>query len=277
MYHIRSESRWRLLDFAELWQHRELLFFLSWRDLKVRYKQTLLGFAWAIITPLVLTVVFTLFFGRLGKLPTDGLPKPVFYMAGLVIWRYFATALQSIANSLVGNAHLLTKVYFPRLLIPLSLAMTALVELGIAFGMLLILMLYFNTTPALTSLLLPLLVVATMLTALGVGLFFAALNVRFRDVGSVLPLMVQMWMYVTVIIPFSRIPQSLGDWRYLYGLNPVAGVVEGWRWCLMHNVEGGAIPSPWPLLAVGAPVTIVLLLVGLLYFHRVERQFADIV
>lgn len=225
----------------------------------------------------MLTVVFTLFFGRLGRLPTDGLPKPVFYMAGLVIWRYFATALLNISNSLVGNANLLTKIYFPRLLIPLSLAMTALVEFVIAFGILLILMLYYSTPPGLMTLFLPVLLLMTMATALGVGLFFAALNVRFRDVRAIMPLIIQMWMYVTVIIPFSRIPQSLGDWRYLYGLNPVAGVVEGWRWCLMHNVDGMSIPAPWPLLAIGVPVTIVLLLVGLLYFHRVERQFADIV
>jgi len=277
VFQIRAVSRWRLLNLSEMWQHRELLFFLSWRDLKVRYKQTLLGFAWAIITPLLLTVVFTLFFGRLGNLPTDGLPKPVFYMAGLVIWRYFATALQSISNSLVGNAHLLTKVYFPRLLIPLSLAVTALVELVIAFAMLVILMVYFHTPPALTTLLLPVLVLMTMATALGIGLFFAALNVRFRDVRALMPLIAQMWMYITVIIPFSRIPQRFGDWRYLYGLNPMAGIVEGWRWCLMNNAEGMSIPNPWPLIAVGAPVTLVLLLVGLLYFHRVERQFADIV
>lgn len=274
---IRPTKGWLALNLSELWEYRELLYFLVWRDIKVRYKQTLLGFGWAIISPLMLTVVFTLVFGRLGKLPTDGLPKPVFYMAGLVIWRYFAQSLTSASNSLVGNAGMLTKIYFPRLLIPLGSILTGAVDLAIALVMLSVVMAYFQTVPALTTLLLPVLILMTAATTLGVGLFFAALNVRFRDVRSLLPLLVQLWMYITVIVPFSRIPERFGDWRYLYGLNPMAGVVEGFRWCLLHSVDGASMEPPWALLAVGAPVTLMILMAGLYYFRRVESQFADIV
>lgn len=274
---LRPHKGWLSLNLGELWEYRELLYFLAWRDIKVRYKQTLLGFGWAIISPLMLTVVFTLIFGRLGKLPTDGLPKAVFYMSGLVIWRYFAQALGQTSNSLVGNAGLLTKIYFPRLLIPLGTIVTHLVDFGIAMVMLGVIMAYYGIVPALTTLLLPLLVLMAAATTLGVGLFFAALNVRFRDVRSLLPLIIQLWMYITVIVPFSRIPERFGDWRYLYGLNPMAGVVEGFRWCLLHNASGASMEPPWVLLAVGAPVTLLCLLAGLFYFRRVEGQFADIV
>jgi len=274
---IRPAKGWLALNLKELWEYNELLYFLVWRDIKVRYKQTILGVSWAIISPLMLTVVFTLIFGRLGKLPTDGLPGAVFYMAGLVIWRFFSQALTGTSNSLVGNAGLLTKIYFPRLLIPLGTIVTGLVDLAIALVMLGVVMAYYQTAPALTTLLLPLLILMTAATALGVGLFFAALNVRFRDVRSVLPLLTQLWMFITVIVPYSRIPESYGHWRYLYGVNPMAGVVEGFRWCLLHNVSSSTMAPPWPLIAMGIPITVVLLFAGLYYFRRVESQFADII
>jgi len=274
---IRPVSGWLALNLGELRDYTDLLYFLVWRDLKVRYKQTVLGFGWAIISPLMHTVVFTLIFGRLGQLHTDGVPMAVFYMTGLVIWRYFSQALNATSNSLVGNASLLTKVYFPRLLIPLGSMVTGLVDLAIALGMLGLIMAYFQIVPALTTLLLPLLILMTAATALGVGLFFAALNVRFRDVGSLLPLLLQLWMFITVIVPFSKIPAHFGAWRYLYGINPMAGVVEGFRWCLMNNLAGATMEPPWVLLAVGAPVTLAALILGLYYFRRVESLFADIV
>ncbi len=274
---IRPAKGWLALNLKELWEYNELLYFLVWRDIKVRYKQTILGFGWAIISPLMLTVVFTLIFGRLGKLPTDGLPRPLFYMAGLVIWRYFSQALTATSNSLVGNAALLTKIYLPRLLIPLGTILTGLVDLAIALVMLGVVMAYFQTAPALTALLLPLLILMAAATALGVGLIFAALNVRFRDVRSLLPLLIQLWMYITVIVPFSRIPERFGHWRYLYGINPMAGVVEGFRWCLLNSVAGTTMNPPWALLAVGVPTSAAILVMGLYYFRRAESQFADIV
>ena len=274
---IRPTKGWLALNLGDIWEYRELLYFLVWRDIKVRYKQTVLGFGWAIISPLMLTVVFTLIFGRLGNLPTDGLPKAVYYMAGLVIWRYFSQGLLNASNSLVGNAGMLTKIYFPRLLIPLGSIVTCAVDLGIALVMLGAIMAYYQTAPAITTLLVPVLILMAAAITLGVGLFFAALNVRFRDVRALLPLLVQLWMYITVIVPFSRIPERFGDWRYLYGLNPMAGVVEGFRWCLLHNVSGASMAPPWALLAVGTPVTLIILTAGLYYFRRVESQFADIV
>lgn len=279
---IRPPRGWLHIDFAELWKYRELLYFFCWRDLKVRYKQTLLGFAWAILGPVLQTVVFTLIFGKLAELPTDGLPQPVFYMAGLVIWKYFSQSLTMTSNCLVGGAHLLTKIYFPRVLLPISTVLTGLVDFVIAFGAFMILVAYFNVLPAPTAIVLPLFVLITVMTALGVGLFFAALNVKYRDVRTLVPFIVQFWMYASVIFPFSRFAEWMefhgwGAWKYLFGLNPIAGVVEGFRWCLFSHLEGVTVQPPWPLLAWGAPVAVILLLAGLAYFRRVEGQFADIV
>ncbi|MCP4249346.1 MAG: ABC transporter permease, partial [bacterium] len=268
---------WCPVNWAELWDARELLFFLAWRDIKVRYKQTLLGFAWAVLGPLAQAIIFTFIFARVAALPSDGLPPAVFYMAGLVVWGYFATSLAMCANSLVGNQPLLTKIYLPRLIIPLSAVVTGLVDLLIAFGILLVMMLYYQIAPAATVLLLPLLVLMAMGAALGTGLIFAALNVKYRDVRSIAPFLVQLLMYCTLIVPFSQMPERFGLWRYLYGLNPMAGVVEGFRWCLAHHLMDPAAAPPWALLAVGAPVTVLLVVCGLAYFKRVESQFADIV
>ncbi len=270
---IRPIKGWVPIRLGELWVQRELLYFFVWRDIKVRYKQTLLGLAWTILVPLANTVVFTVVFGKLAKLPTDGLPEPVFYMAGLVIWKYFASALTSASGSLVNSSGLLTKIYFPRLFLPISTCITGLVDFFIAFSALLLLVLYYQILPALTILLLPLLLVVAMGTALGVGLFFAALNVRYRDVGVLVPFVVQIWMYCSVIVPFSMIPDEYGNWRYLYGINPMAGVIEGLRWSLMP----GTLEAPWILIGIGAVAALSVLFWGLYYFKRMEEVFADIV
>jgi lipopolysaccharide transport system permease protein len=273
---IQPQKGWIKLNLAEMWQNRELLYFLSLRDITVKYKQTLLGISWAIFNPILNTFIFTIIFGKVSKLPSDGLPYPVFYMAGLIIWKYFADALTGVSNSMVGASHLLTKIYFPRLFIPLSICIAYLIDLLIAFLLILILMTWYHLVPAVTILLLPVLVLIAMGTALGVGLFFAALNVRFRDVKMLVPFLVQIWMYGSVIFPFSRLPERWGEWRYLWGLNPMAGIVEGFRWCLLHNSMLSKEP-PLILLAIGIPVMGLFLLGGLFYFRRVENQFADIV
>lgn len=275
--HICSQKGWISLNIKELWDNRELLYFFVWRDIKVRYKQTFLGVAWTVIVPLANTLVFTLLFGKLAKLPTDGLPQPVFYMAGLIIWKYFAATLSSVSSSLTDNTALLTKVYFPRLLLPFSTCILGLADFSIAFAALIALMLYFNTLPALTIVLIPFFVLIAVGTALGIGLFFAALNVKYRDVKSLVPFIIQLWMYCSVIVPFSMLPDDLGKLKYLYGLNPMAGVIEGFRWSLMHNVPGATVQNPFILVAIGAPVLIGMLIFGLYYFKRVENQFADIV
>jgi lipopolysaccharide transport system permease protein len=268
---------WVPLNIKELWDNRELLYFFVWRDIKVRYKQTFLGIAWTVIVPLANTIVFTLLFGKLAKLPTDGLPQPVFYMAGLVIWKYFSATLSSVSNSLTDNTALLTKIYFPRLLLPLSTCILGLLDFIIAFAALILLMLYCQTLPAATIVFIPFFVLIAVGTALGIGLFFAALNVKYRDVKSLVPFFIQLWMYCSVIVPFSMLPKDLGALRYLYGLNPMAGVIEGFRWSLMHHVPGATVQNPFLLIVIGLPVLIVMLIFGLYYFKRVENQFADIV
>ena len=234
--HIRPSRGWMALNLREMWEYRELLYFFVWRNMKVRYRQTLLGFTWAVVNPVVNTIAFTIIFGNVAKLPSDGLPPPVFFMIALSLWRYFAATLSSVSNSLVGSANLLTKIYFPRLLIPRNTCISGLADYFIALGILLALMLWFHVVPAASVLLLPVLLLLTVATALGVGLFFAALNVRYRDVGQIVPFLTSIWMYASVIIPFSGIPAGWGIWRYLYGLNPMAGIIEGCRWCFAHHV-----------------------------------------
>ncbi len=264
------------MDLPELWACRELLYFFCWRDFKVRYKQTLLGMTWAVLSPVGFTVIFVVIFGKLAKLPTDSLPQPIFYMTGLVVWGYFSKAFLATSQSLVTGGTLMTKVYFPRLLVPISTCVVGLVDFAIAFVVLVGLFLYFGIFPPLTSLLLPVLLLQALLTALGFGLIFGALNVRFRDVRNLVPFIIQFWMYASVVIPFSHVPQRYGPWRYLYGLNPIGGVVEGFRWCLTSHLPNATVEPPWLLVATGLPVTLLALVVGLLYFRRVERQLADI-
>ena len=268
------------INFAELWRFRELFASLIWRDISVRYKQTLLGISWAVIGPVASTVIFTLIFGGLAKLKTDDLAAPVFYMAGLTIWRYFQNALTTASGSLVNNQNLLTKIYFPRMIIPIASVLANLVDLLIGLAILFAVMLWYGIIPDHAILMLPLLVLIATGTALGAGLFFAALYVRYRDVVQLIPFLAQLWMYCTVIIPFSEFAARLGqwgNWRYLYGLNPMGGVVEGFRWCLARRSMSESVEAPWILICIGAGVMMIFLLWGVYYFRRVESQFADVV
>ena len=267
---ISPPSRWTSLEFRELWEYRELLYFLIWRDVKVRYKQTALGAAWAVIQPFFMMVVFSLFFGRLAKVPSDGIPYPVFTFCALLPWQLFANALTESSNSLVGNQNLITKVYFPRLVVPISAVLGGLVDFVIAFMILLGMMLYYGIVPGWAIVTLPGFILLAVLTALGVGLWLSALNVQYRDVRYTIGFLVQLWLFLTpVAYPSSIVPEK---WRPLYGLNPMAGVVEGFRWALL-----GKSQPPGALLWVSVAVVIVILFGGLYYFRRMEQQFADIV
>jgi lipopolysaccharide transport system permease protein len=266
---IRPTRGWVSLNLRELWHYRELLYFLTWRDIKVRYKQTALGAAWAIIQPLMTMVAFSLFFGQLGKIPSDGVPYPVFSYVGLLPWTFFANALGQASASLVGNANLISKVYFPRLVVPISSVLSGVIDFGIAFVVLIGLMAYFQLAPTLAAVLLIPFLVLALVTALGVGLWLSALNVEYRDVRYAVPFLTQFWLFATpVAYPSSLLPEP---WRTLYGLNPMAGVVEGFRWALL-----GTNP-PGPMLVVSVAAAIVLLVTGAFYFRRMERMFADVV
>jgi lipopolysaccharide transport system permease protein len=266
---VDPSSGWAALRLGELWAYRELLFFLVWRDVKVRYKQTALGVAWAVLQPLLTMFVFSLFFGRLARMASDGLPYPVFNLAGLVPWTFFAFGLNEAATSVVGSRHLITKVYFPRLAIPLATVLAGLVDFAIAFLLLLGVMAWYGIVPGLEALVVIPLVLLAFVTALGVGLWLAALNVQYRDVRYVLPFLTQLWLFATPIVyPSSLVPAA---WRPVYGLNPMVGVVDGFRWALL-----GSAP-PGPILAVSTCAALALALGGIFYFRRMERAFADIV
>jgi lipopolysaccharide transport system permease protein len=258
------------LRLGELWAYRELLYFLVWRDIKVRYKQTVLGAAWVIIQPLLTMVVFTLFFGNLAKVPSDGIPYPLFSFAGLVPWTLFAYSLTESSGSLVTNQNLITKVYFPRLIIPLASVLAGLVDFAISFAVLLVLMLYYGVVPQVWALTVPLFVIFAVLAALSVGIWLSALNVEFRDVRYTIPFLTQFWMFLTPLAYASSLVPS--RWRLIYGLNPMAGVVEGFRWALL-----GRTNAPSVLLAASIPAVVVLLIGGTYYFRRMERTFADVV
>jgi lipopolysaccharide transport system permease protein len=268
-FHIKPESGWTEIGFRELWEYRELLYFLTWRDVKVRYKQTALGAAWAIIQPLFMMLVFSLFFGRLAKVPSDGVPYPVFTLCALLPWQLFAHALTESGNSLVSNERLITKVYFPRLVIPIAAVLGGLVDFAIAFVLLLLMMAYYGIVPTWAVITLPGFVLLAVLTALGVGLWLSALNVQYRDVRHTLNFLVQFWLFATpVAYPSSLVPER---WRPLMGLNPMAGVVEGFRWALL-----GKSDPPGPMLGVSIVVVLLILIGGLYYFRRMESAFADI-
>lgn len=254
----------------ELWAYRELLYFLVWRDVKVRYRQATLGVAWAVIQPLMTMVIFSVIFGQLARLPSDGIPYPLFSYAALLPWQLFAGALQRTGTSLVGNANLLTKVYFPRLVIPISAVAVGLVDFAVAFVVLVGLMLWYRIVPTWAMLWLPLFVLLALLAALGVGLWLSALNVQYRDVQQVIPFLVQAWMYASPVAYSAGLVPS-GMWRFLYGLNPMAGVIQGFRWTLL-----GANP-PDQLIFVSATVVLLLLVSGIHYFRKMERTFADVV
>lgn len=268
---VISPSRgWISLKLSELWEYRELLYFLTWRDIKVRYKQTAIGAAWAIIQPFFAMVVFSIFFGQLAKIPSDGIPYPIFTYCALLPWQLFAHALNESSNSLVTNQGLITKVYFPRLIIPVAPVLAGLVDFGIAFLVLIGMMLFYGIIPTFAIVTLPLFLILAVATALSVGLWLSALNVQYRDVRYTIPFLTQFWLFATpVAYPSSLVPES---WRALYGLNPMAGVVEGFRWALLGKAEG-----PGALIAVSVIVVVALLIGGLYYFRRMEKTFADVV
>ncbi|MGA1844947.1 MAG: ABC transporter permease [bacterium] len=253
----------------EMVRYRELLYFLVWRDVKVRYKQTVLGAAWAVLQPFFTMVVFTVFFGRMAGVPSDGIPYPIFSYAALLPWTYFSNAVSQSGNSLVNNANLITKVYFPRLCIPMGATLAGLVDFSIAMVVLGGMMIWYRYVPGAGLLLFPLLVAVTFLLATGVGLLLSALNVQYRDVRYVIPFLVQVWLFVTPVI----YPVSLaGRYGWLLYLNPMAGIIEGFRACIL-----GHKPIPWSPIGISVFLTLLLFMAGSIYFHRMERQFADVV
>ena len=260
---------WRSLKLGELWAHRDLFWLLAWRDVKVRYKQTTLGVGWAILQPVVTIVVFNLIFGRLAKVPSDGVPYPAFAFSAVLPWTLFAGALTRAANSLVGNASLLTKVYFPRLILPLGSPVTNLVDFAISLVVLLGLLAWYHIIPGAPVLLLPLFLAYAVVAAVALGIWMAALNVRYRDVQFALPFIVQMGLFISpVVYSASLVPPAF---RLLFDLNPMTLVIQGFRWGLLGN------PAPDPSMLISIPLVIVLLVSGLFYFRRTERFFADVI
>jgi lipopolysaccharide transport system permease protein len=265
--YLRPSRRWFALDLHELWIYRELIYFMTWRDVKVRYKQTALGIAWAVIQPLLTVLILTLVFERLLKVQSNGIPYPLFAYSALLPWQLFQGALQRSSMSVVTNANLLTKIYFPRLIIPISAVLSSVVDFGIQFVVLLGMMLVYGVMPTWQILWLPLLMALALLTALAVGLWLSALNVQYRDVSHIIPVLIQIWMYASPIVyPIERIPEK---WRPLFGLNPMSGVIQGFRWALL-----GKNP-PDATFIVSVAIVAVTLLTGLIYFKHMERTFAD--
>jgi lipopolysaccharide transport system permease protein len=273
---IEPSGGWASLKLGEVWAYRELLYFLVWRDIKVRYKQTVLGAAWAILQPMMTMLVFTIFFGRLAKVGSDGLPYPIFSYTALLPWTFFGQGVSQSSASLVGSSNLIKKVYFPRLVIPISSVLGGLVDFAIAFVVLVGMMAYYQIWPSSAVLFLPLLLLLAFGATLGVGLWLAALNVEYRDVRYVVPFFVQLWLFVTpVIYPASKVAtklRELGLPLWLYGLNPMAGVVDGFRWSLL-----GIRPQSGSLVVASAVVSVLLLVSGAFYLRRMERTFADVV
>ena len=267
---IEPKKAWVPINLKEVWKYRELLYFLTKRDIKVKYKQTVLGGLWAVIQPVFTMVVFTLFFGRLAKMPSDGIPYPIFVYAGLLPWTYFANAVSSSGNSLVGSANIITKVYFPRLIVPTSASLGGLLDFFIAMLVLVALMVYYHFIPGIGVLLFPLLVGLTFLCALGVGLWLSALNVKYRDIRYVIPFLIQLWMFVSpVIYPVSMVKEK---YQWLLALNPMGGVIKAYRAAIL-----GHLPVDWTLLSISTGIILILLISGLFYFRRTERYFADVV
>ena len=267
---VKPSKGWISLKLKDLWEYRDLFYFLTWRDIKVRYKQTVLGAAWAIIQPFFTMVVFSLFFGKLAKVPSDGIPYPIFAYAALVPWTFFANGLSQSSNSMVENANLIKKVYFPRMVVPISSVISGVVDFVLAFLVLLGMMFFYGIFPTKNIIWLPLLLVMAFVTALGVGLWLSALNVQFRDVRYTVPFLTQFWLFATPIAyPSSLLSEP---WRTLYGINPMVGVVEGFRWALL-----GTETAPGPIIVVSALVALALFVGGAFYFRRMEKSFADVV
>jgi lipopolysaccharide transport system permease protein len=258
-----GKNYWR-----DLWRYRELFYILSWRDILVRYKQTVIGTAWGVVRPILTMAIFTIVFGRIAKLPTDGVPYPVFVFTGLLPWQFFSTALAESSNSLVGNANLITKVYFPRMIIPASSVITSFVDFIISFVLMAIMMIYYQVVPSINLILLPLFIVFAFACSFGVGLFLTALNVKYRDFRHIIPFIVQFGLYVSPVGYNSNIvPQK---WRLLYSLNPMVGVIDGFRWCIL-----GVNNIYWPGFWISITITLVVLAFGISYFRKTERTFAD--
>ncbi len=268
---IKPTSGWVALNLRDLWKYRELIYFLIWRDIKVRYKQAVLGIGWAIIQPILTMVIFSIIFGRFGKLPTDqSLPYPLFTFAALLPWGLFANALQRSGTSLVGSAHLITKIYFPRLIIPISAVIGGIVDFAISFVILLLMMAYYKVYPTWNMLWIIPLTLLTLVTALSVGLWLSALNVRYRDVQQMIPFLVQAWMYASPVAYSAKIITER-TWQLIYGLNPLTGIIQGFRWALL----GGTPPGE--LMWISSTVMVILFVSGLYYFRRMEKTFADTV
>jgi homopolymeric O-antigen transport system permease protein len=267
---IEPLQGWIPLKLRDLWDYRELLYFLVWRDVKVRYKQTVLGVCWAIIQPLLTMLVFTIFFGRLGKMPSDGIPYPLFSFAALVPWTFFANGLNQSASSLVSSADLIKKVYFPRLTIPIATVLSGAVDLVLSLAVLVAMIVYYKILPTTHVVWLPFFLLLAVVTSLGVGLWLSALNVEYRDVRYVVPFLTQFWLFATPIAyPSSLLSEP---WRTIYGLNPMCGVVEGFRWALL-----GTNTAPRPIIAVSSLAAVAILVSGAFYFRRMEKSFADVV
>jgi len=267
---IKPKKGWQLIDFKELKEYRDLFYFLVTRDIKVRYKQTVLGGLWAVIQPFFLMVVFTLFFGTLAKVPSDGVPYPIFNYSALVAWTYFSNAISNSGNSLIQNSALISKVYFPRLIVPLAPVLAFLLDFAIAFIVLIGMMIYFGIYPNIMVVFLPLLIILMMFTASGVGMFLAALNAKYRDIRYTLTFLVQFWMFASpVVYPVSMIPEK---YHLIYALNPMAGVIEGFRSALL-----GTVAFPTQMLLVSTLVSVILFIIGALYFKQTERYFADVI
>ncbi|MHC1741670.1 MAG: ABC transporter permease [Syntrophobacteraceae bacterium] len=268
--HIKPRKSWQLFDRNELLEYRDLLYFLVLRDIKVKYKQTVLGGLWAIIQPLFSMIIFTLFFGKLAKIPSDGIPYPLFNFSAMILWTYFANSISGAGNSLVGNSNLLSKVYFPRLIIPLAPVLAGLLDFVIALILLLAMGLYYGISPSITLISLPAIIVLMVMAASGAGVFLAALNAKYRDIRYAIPFLVQLWMFASPIVyPTSLVPERF---RLLFALNPMTGIIEGFRSAFLENA-----PFPWSLITVSAAVSLALLCLGLLYFRKTERYFADII
>ena len=267
---IRPSKGWTALNIKDLLHYRELLYFLTWRDIKVRYKQTVIGATWAILQPLLTMIIFTIFFGRIAKVPSEGIAYPIFSFSGLILWIYFSTAVTNAGNSLVGSSNLITKVYFPRLIIPLSASLAGIIDYFISLGLLLIMMIFYKCVPNYSILLLPVIVFFALFSATGMGLWFSALNVKYRDVRYAIPFLIQLLLFATpVIYPVTIFPQK---YRLILFLNPIAGVIDAHRACLL-----GYKAIDWLSLCISLCAGILIFVSGLYYFSRTERFFADII
>lgn len=267
---IEPKTGWIPINFPELWKFRELLYFLAWRDVKVKYKQTAIGVIWAIIQPFLTMIIFSVIFGRFGKLPSDGVPYPIFVFIGLLPWQYFASVLGQSTSSVVGGGSMVTKIYFPRLILPASTAIAALIDLVIASSILLLMLVYYKVSISLGILIVPFLVMLVIMNAVGFGMWLAALNVRYRDVQHAIPFLIQIWMFATpVIYPSSMVGERFA---WILALNPMGGVIEAFRPAVL-----GHAPIPWEQLGISAAVGFLVFVGGMFYFKKVERYFADVI